>query len=166
MQRLNCEELGIHAVLTQRRRVPRRGTAVGVAVFATFSRFEQALAHNTRTNEHSILTSTVRINPWQRARILAAQRLAEGKGAPWSEIIALFEESASEGAAWGTPLIVVFALKDMLALVPKSELRDHASMQSQLEEQIFELTMEEDTALKRHLDSGEAFMPKEMLRGK
>ena len=133
-------------------------------IYMQLGRFEEALAYNTRTQEYSALTSTFRINPWQRARILAGQRLAEGKGAPWTEIIALFEESAKEGEAWGTQLIVVFALKDMLALVPKSELGDHASMQSRLEELLFELTMEEDTALKRHLDSGEAFMPKDVLR--
>ena len=108
------------------------------------------------------MVSTSRITPWQRARILAAQRLAEGKGAPWSEIISLFEKTASECIVWGAPLIVVFALKDMLALVPASEIGDVASVRSRLEEYMFELTMETDTELRRHLESGEAFMPKNL----
>ena len=85
----------------------------------------------------------------QRARILSAQRLATGAGASWPEIVAPFEKAAAEGKAWGTPLLVCFALKDMLALVPESK----------LEECMFELTMEKDTELKRHLESGKAFMP-------
>ena len=129
-------------------------------IYLQLGRFEEALAHNARNNEYSSATTTSRTTHWQRARILSAQRLATGTGASWPEIVALFEKTAAEAEAWGTPLIVVFALKDMLALVPESELGDTAATRSKLEEFMFELSMEKDSPTKRHLESGEAFMPK------
>ena len=129
-------------------------------IYLQLGRFEEALAHNARNSDYSCKTSATRTDPWQRARILSAQRLATGTGAPWSEIVALFEKTASAGQAWGTPLLVCYALKDMLALVPASELGNAAAIGSRLEEHMFELTMEQDSSTKRQLESGEAFMPK------
>ena len=129
-------------------------------IYLQLGRFEGALTYNARNNNCCCKTSATRTDPWQRARILSAQRLATGKGAPWPEIAALFEKTAVAGVAWGTPLLVCFALKDMLALVPESELGDAASIRSRLEEHMFELTMDQDSPTKRHLESGDAFMPK------
>lgn len=134
-------------------------------IYLQLDRFVEALAHNARVASNSNGILARKTNAWQRGRILAAQRLAEGSGAPWSEIVALFEKTAAYGSAWGTPLMVVFALKDMLALVPAAALGDadaRRRTQSRLEESLFELTMEKDTALKRHLESGEAYMPRNL----
>ena len=109
---------------------------IAAEVLVQLERYEEALAHNARNMEHSTNMVMIRTSPWQRARILAAQRTAKGTGAPWTEIVALFEKTVAEGIAWGAPLIVVFALKDMLALVPASELGDAASVRSRLEEYI------------------------------
>ena len=93
--------------------------------------------------------------PWLKGRALAAiATKAQGAGES-AEAFACFETSCKEAICFGAPLLLALVLQDMLALCPAAA--GTGNVASRYEEACFELTMDTDTPLRRHLESREAF---------
>jgi len=92
--------------------------------------------------------------PWLKGRALTAITKTQGSGES-AEAFACFEESCKDAISLGSPLLLALVLQDMLVLCPAAAGKGNVA--SRYEEACFELTMDTDTPLRRHLESREAF---------
>jgi len=124
-------------------------------------RYEEALSHVDYYEEHCCHTAVLTWAPWLRARILAqhaAKANAPTSSAEYAEAAQLFEKAAAAAVVWESPTMVALALQDYLALVPAAKV--NGDIKSRWEEAVFDVTMETDTPMRRHIESGDAFPPK------
>jgi len=102
--------------------------------------------------------------PWLKARVLAAEagtgvqshdqrhpKLPRRTQASDSEMVSLLEKAAAAAVAWESPHMASLILQDMLALVDLAP-AERSSVQSRLEESLFECSMELDSPMKRHFE--------------
>jgi len=124
----------------------------------TIGHHDEALAHVDRFERKSWFNGVPTLATWCKAPILAAK--AKAGGAPgadpvYAEVASLLERAVTAAAKWEAPLMVALALQDMVALCPEASAKTNAG--SRYEEACFELTMESDSPMKQHLESGEVF---------
>jgi len=128
---------------------PRAVTAAEILL--KYGRYEEALMHVDYCQEHYWQAIRLPWCPWLKGRILAK------KGKPEPEVMVELEKAVAAATKWDALLLVALALHDMLALCPAESARGDVS--SRYEEACFELTMDEDTPLRRHFESNLPFAP-------
>ena len=122
-------------------------------------RYDEALAHQERFDREGTSCHAHCFSPWLRGRILGQRAQAQKKGeadAMWEEVQAMFENAHEGAKKIESPLMEALALQDMIALCPQASV-SKSNAASRYEEACFELTLDTDTPLKRHLDSGATF---------
>ena len=130
-----------------------------------FKRFDEALAHVSAFEQKSwcIQVSMGWCN-YFRGRVLLHKALEEGGLAQLlPQVIVELEQSVAKAQAFNSPLMVALSLKEIIAALAATQQSSQSgsqklqAAQSRLEEVLFEMTMEEQTELKKHLESGSSW---------
>ena len=123
--------------------IPRWISAAEILV--KYKRYDEALAHVDYCQEHDMHMIRLPWCPWLKGRILSAMGKSE------LEVVAEFEKAIVAATKMEAPLFTALVLHDMIALCPAESARGDVS--SRYEEACFELTMDEPSPMRAHLES-------------